>query len=344
MKILVATSDVPFVEGGHRVIARALASAFREAGHEAEILTTPQNRFGRQFSAYLATRLTDVELTGTAKQVDRLISLRYPSYVLKHPHHTCWLNHRMREYYDLWNQWTPQLSWKGKIKESARRSLIRRADNYYLRHNVRRLLAQSKTVQKSLLQWGNIQSLVLYPPPPQREYRTDGYGDFILSPARLTPLKRIPLLIEALARTGAGRAVIIGDGPEKEKIDALIRQHKLENRIEMPGHVTEDQMVDLYARCRAVYYAPLNEDYGLVTLEAFRSRKPVLTAIDSGGPAELVQDGVNGCVFLPEPSELASRIERLFDNNSLAESMGSAGYESSRATTWPQTVSKLLEE
>ena len=343
MKILVATSDVPFVEGGHRVIARALVCALRESGHEAEILTTPQNRFGRQFSAYLATRLLDVEMTGTAEAVDRLISLRYPSYVLKHPQHTCWLNHRMREYYDLWPQWTRRLSWKGKIKESIRRSLIHRADSHYLRKNVRRVFVQSRTVQQSLLRWGNIQSQVLYPPPPQRPYRTDGYGDFVLSPSRLSPLKRIPMLIDALARTSMGRAVVIGDGPEKEKIIALIRQYNLENRIEMLGHVTEERMVDLYARCRAVYYAPVNEDYGLVTLEAFRSRKPVITATDSGGPTELVQDGVNGYVIRPEPSEIATRLEMLYENTSLAETHGNAGYEFASDITWPKTVSRLLE-
>ncbi len=343
MKILVATSDVPFVEGGHRVIARALVNALRESGHEAEILTTPQNRFGRQFSAYLATRLIDVELTGTAEAVDRLISLRYPSYALKHPQHTCWLNHRMREYYDLWPQWTRQLSWKGKIKESVRRRLIHCADRHYLRKNVRRVLVQSKTVQKSLLQWGDIQSQVLYPPPPQRPYRTDGYGDFILSPSRLSPLKRIPLLIEGLAQTATGRAVVVGDGSEKEKIMALIRQHNLEKRIEMLGHVTEDQMVNLYAASRAVYYAPVNEDYGLVTLEAFRSRKPVITATDSGGPTELVQNGVNGYVIRPEPSELATRLELLFETTSVAETMGNAGYEFANDITWPKTVARLLE-
>ena len=51
MRVLVVTSDVPFVEGGHRVIARALVRALNEAGHTAEIVTPPQDRFGRQLSA-----------------------------------------------------------------------------------------------------------------------------------------------------------------------------------------------------------------------------------------------------------------------------------------------------
>ena len=59
-RIAVVTSSPPMVEGGHMVIARSLAQALREAGHEADIVVTPQNRFGRQASAYLATWLTDV--------------------------------------------------------------------------------------------------------------------------------------------------------------------------------------------------------------------------------------------------------------------------------------------
>ena len=59
-RIAVVTSSPPMVEGGHMVIARSLVQALREAGHDADIVVTPQNRFGRQASAYLATWLTDV--------------------------------------------------------------------------------------------------------------------------------------------------------------------------------------------------------------------------------------------------------------------------------------------
>lgn len=342
MKILVATSDVPLVEGGHRVIARALTAALREAGHDAEIFTTPQNRFGRQFSAYLSTRFTDVGLTGTGEKIDRIISIRFPSYALKHPNHVCWLNHRMREYYDLWSEWTSRLSWKGRIKESIRRSLIHAADNHFLKKNVRKVFAQSKHVQHGLIQWGNISSEVLYPPPPQRQYETKEYGDFLFSPARLTPLKRIPLLIQALAKSKTGKAVLVGDGPDRSEIETLVHNHSLENRVELLGHVTEETMLDLYARCRAVYYAPQNEDFGLVTVEAFRSRKAVLTGTDSGGPTELIRDGENGYVIAPDPTVIAEKMDRLFEDANLAEKLGQAGYNSCSTITWEETVRRLL--
>ena len=95
-RIAVVTSSPPMVEGGHMVIARSLVQALRAAGHDAEVVVTPQNRFGRQASAYVATWLTDVGSSG-GHRIDQVISLRYPSYAVRHPRHVCWLNHTMRE-------------------------------------------------------------------------------------------------------------------------------------------------------------------------------------------------------------------------------------------------------
>ena len=103
-RILVVTSGALFVRGGHLTIAEETAAALRRAGHIADVAVTPQNRFGRQLSAYLATWLTDVGETADGKKVDQVISLRFPSYAVRHPRHVCWLNHRMREYYDLWER------------------------------------------------------------------------------------------------------------------------------------------------------------------------------------------------------------------------------------------------
>ncbi len=119
MSVAVVTSTPLFVEGGHLVIARALVQALREEGHEAELVLTPQNRFGRQGAAYLATWFTDVGLGDHNRAVDQVISLRYPSYAVRHPNHVVWLNHTMREYYDQWDAFSAPLSWKGRIKEGT---------------------------------------------------------------------------------------------------------------------------------------------------------------------------------------------------------------------------------
>ena len=104
--ITIVTSAPPLTEGGHLVIARSLERALLDAGHRAGIVTTPSNRFGRQGPAYLANWLTDVGMTGSGERVDQIISLRFPSYAVRHPRHVCWLVHTMREYYDLWDQFS----------------------------------------------------------------------------------------------------------------------------------------------------------------------------------------------------------------------------------------------
>ena len=148
-RIAVVTSSPPMSDGGHMVIARSLVQALRDAGHQADVIVTPQNRFGRQASEYLATWLTDVEVTH-AGPIDQVISLRYPSFAVRHPRHVCWLNHTMREYYDLWDRFRAGLGLRGRVKEHVRRTLIRQADRLLLTHNVDRLFVQSKTIQKRL--------------------------------------------------------------------------------------------------------------------------------------------------------------------------------------------------
>src|SRR5512145_1852358 len=262
-RIAVVTSSPPMVEGGHMVIARALAQALRDEGHHADIVVTPQNRFGRQASSYIATWLTELG-RANGRPIDQVISLRYPSYAVRHPKHVCWLNHTMREYYDLWDRFSATLGPRGRVKERLRRRFIHAADRYLLTRNVTRLFVQSKTIQDRLRIWPELTSTVLYPPPPQRAYRCDEYGDYIFMVSRLTALKRADLLLRALATPdGAGiRAVIAGDGEERETLTGLIDSLGLRGRVVLTGPLSDEAMLDHLARCRAVCFPPVLEDFG----------------------------------------------------------------------------------
>ena len=178
-RIIVVTSHPPLAEGGHLVIAHALVTALNEHGHEAGLVTTPQNRFGRQLSAYVATRLTDVGLAFDDRRVDQVISLRYPSYAVRHPVHTSWLNHRMREDYDLWERMIAPLSSAARLKERVRRRLVHSLDHYFLAR-VTKLFAQSKTIQARLARSG-FAADVLYPPAPHRHYAATSTATTCLS-------------------------------------------------------------------------------------------------------------------------------------------------------------------
>jgi len=341
--IAVVTSSPPFAEGGHLVMARELVRALREAGHESGLIVTPQNRFGQQGSAYLAAWCTDVQLAHEEKKVDQVISLRFPGYAVQHPNHVLWLNHRMREYYDLWDQFSSHLSWKGKIKEGARRALIHRVDKHLFNRMQRRFVI-SGAVQARLRRFGNIQSDVLYPPPPMREYRHEGYGDYIFGVSRLSPLKRFDLVLRALAEPVAAsiRCVIAGEGAELERLRALASHLDIEHRVQFVGRLSDEDMIGHLARCRAVVFPPFNEDYGFVTVEAYMCGKAVITCTDSGGPSELVRDGETGFVTDPTPEGLAEAMRTLTDDRTLAQRMGEAGHAVAAQMTWPKAIEQLL--
>jgi len=341
VRVVVVTSDVPFVEGGHRIIARALTRALQAAGHEAEIVTTPQNRFGRQVSAYLATRLTDVEVAGDGRPIDRVVSLRFPSYAVRHPHHVSWLNHRMREYYDLWQGFRQELPLRGKMVESVRRRLLHALDRHYLRR-VRHVFAQSETIRRRLERWGGIPAEVLYPPPPPRPYRCDGHVGPVLAVSRLVPLKRMDLLVRAVARSDGLRARLAGTGPELGHLRELARDLEVDSRIEFIGQLSGEELVAEYAGCSVVLFPPRAEDYGMVTLEAFASSKAVVTCSDSGGPTELVDDGVTGYVVEPTAEAVGVALERVAADPAHAEELGKAARRVAGRHTWPSVVERLL--
>ena len=341
--ICVVTSSPPFAEGGHLVMARELVRALREEGHDTGLVITPQNRFGQQGSAYLAAWCTDVQLAHEERKVDRVISLRFPGYAVRHPNHVLWLNHRMREYYDLWDQFSSHLSWKGRIKESMRRALIHRVDKHLFNKMQRRYVI-SATVQARLRRFGGIQSDVLYPPPPKRDYRHESYGNYLFGVSQLSPLKRFDLVLRALAEPVAAgiRVVIAGEGAEMQRLNDLAVQLGIEDRVKFAGRLSDQEMIDHFARCRAVVFPPFHEDYGFVTVEAFMCGKPVITCTDSGGPSELVRDGENGYVTDPTPEALSVAMLKLTDDRNLAQRLGEAGHAMATQMTWSKAIQQLL--
>jgi glycosyltransferase involved in cell wall biosynthesis len=342
--ITIVTSAPPLTEGGHLVHARALERALLDAGHRAGIVTTPSNRFGRQGSAYLANWLTDVGVTGAGERVDQIISMRYPSYAVRHPVHVCWLIHTMREYYDLWDRFSDGLSPQGRLKERVRRTLIHAADTYCFKNHVKKMFTTSSAVNERLERWNRIRGEVLHPPPPPRAYRCDGYGDYLFFTSRLSPLKRVDLILRALAEPAARgvRCVIGGDGEDRARLEALSGDLGLEDRVTFAGRLSEEELLGHLARCRAVLFTPLQEDFGFVTVEAFSAAKAVITCADSGGPLDFVRPGDTGWVVAPEPRALAAACAEAMADRGLSERMGQAGAAVVGRLSWARVVEKLV--
>src|SRR5205809_680312 len=116
----------------------------------------------------------------------------------------------------------------------------------------------------------------------------------------------------------------------------------LGGRPRFAGRVDEQELADLYARCLAVYYAPVDEDFGMVPYEAFLSEKPVVTTTDAGGPLEVVADRRTGLVCEPRAAALAEACSWLRAHVEDAKQWGRAGKEIARRVSWDETIQRLL--
>lgn len=325
--------QVPFERGGTEIFADGLVAALREAGHETELITVPFKWYPgeRVLTQAFLWRLLDLE-ESNGRPIDAVIATKFPSYVVRHPNKVVWLLHQFRQAWDL------DRTELGQFSEAAEDRALRRKvlelDRVSL-GEAKKIFTTSSIVAGRLHDSVGLDAEVLAPPPAPLAFRCDEYGDFILSVNRLDRAKRIDLLIEAAAQVPGVRVVIAGDGPDRERLERLAN-----GRVEFVGRVSDEELASLYARCRAVYYAPVNEDYGLVPYEAFLSDKPVITTTDAGGPLDIVHDGETGRVVAPRIEDLARALT--FDEAE-ARALGRAGHEIARDVTWARCVERLLE-
>src|SRR5262245_51541730 len=127
MRVLVATVQVPFVRGGAEVLADGLLQALLEAGHQAELVRLPFKWYPpeRIPEQMLACRLLDLtEVSGQG--VDRVIGLKFPAYLVRHPAKVLWLLHQHRQAYELWEG--PYADMSNHPSGARVRDLIREAD------------------------------------------------------------------------------------------------------------------------------------------------------------------------------------------------------------------------
>jgi glycosyltransferase involved in cell wall biosynthesis len=206
------------------------------------------------------------------------------------------------------------------------------------------LFAISANVARRAKRYNYAQAQPLYPPSAYTEQlRHESYGAYILSDARLDAAKRLDLLIRAVALMQVPlRIVLTSTGPERDALAGLVAQLGLTSQVELRGYVSTTELMDLYAHARAVYYAPIDEDYGFTTVQAMRASKAVVTCSDSGGTLEFVRDGHNGLVCHPDPVAIAHALDRLACDAAYAANLGAQGPASVAHVTWDRVIDSLL--
>lgn len=338
-RIIICNTMDPFVTGGSELFAARLTEEFNRAGHQALQITFPARfrEFRQDQLAQVTLPWQSLDLTAVA---DVVIPLRFPTWLVEHPNKVVYLNHQLRVAYDLFD--APHGP-KPNPKTLAARHFVMACDARLA--EAKQLFAVSRNVCSRLKHYNGMDAELLYHGLPlEGRHRPGPYGDYIMSAGRLVSMKRIDLLIRALALTKMPvRCLIAGQGREHDALTRLIAELGVGDRVTLLGWTSEMDLIDLYSGALGVFYAPVDEDYGLVTLEAFRSEKPVLTATDSGGVLEFVADGVNGFILPPEPEAFAEAIDRLWLDRRLAPTLGRAGADGVREITWQNCVSRLSQ-
>lgn len=344
MKIALCSSFVPFINGGYRNIVEYLESALKEAGHQTERIYLPHvDAPDLLFAQTAAYRWVDLSASA-----DRIICFRPPAHMIPHPHKIIWFIHHIRVFYDLWD--SQYRDFPDDLKHRNIRSALRAADTAAL-NEAKQVFSNSGTVSGRLKRYNNIDSEVLYPPiaNPERFFFRS-FNDEIVYISRLEHHKRQHLLVEALKYTRTPvKLRLCGAASGKAYADDIrsrITADNLGGRVIFDNRwISEEEKAEVLSDCLAVAYLPFNEDsYGYPSIEACHSFKPVLTASDSGGVLELIQDGINGLIAEPYPQALAEAMDRLYLNRDETKHMGMNAHARTAELniSWEHVLKRIL--
>jgi glycosyltransferase involved in cell wall biosynthesis len=343
VNIAVLNVQVPFVRGGAEVLAEGLVAALQQAGHNATLITAPFKWYpvGETLKAALAWRLFDLT-DANGVPIDRVICTKFPTWAVRHPNKIAWVMHQHRQAYDWYG--TVLSEFANSPEDRAVRNGIRDIDRIGL-GDCRRIYAISDNVARRLDWFCGLKADVLNPPTTLAGLRREELGDFVLSVARLDRAKRVDLLLDALAKTARPvKAAIVGAGNEEAALKRQAERLGLRERVRFYGRLPEAELAALYNTCRAVVYAPIDEDYGYATIEGMLAGKPVLTATDSGGTLDFVADGATGAVRPPDAAAFAAVLDAWDADADLCRRLGDAGRRRVEGITWAAVVAELTKD
>ena len=332
----------PVPPGGAEQLAEWLVERLCEHGHQTELVSLPclwhpPHKLLEHALAARLTRITDV---------DRVIAFKFPSYYIPHDDKVLWILHQHRPAYDMWGT---DFGLPDTVEGRYTRKAIIEADNRLLAE-ARRVYVISQVIARRMRTFNGVEPSVLYPPLGDEDsYYCEEPENYVFFPSRINSVKRQELAAEAMGHVSSDvRLVIAGDadfrGTDIERLSKLLDERELHGRVELlAGWLPERRKLELLAHSLGVLFTPYDEDYGYVTLEGFLASKPVITCTDSGGPLELVEDGVSGWVAEPDPRSIAEAIDRLAASRERAGRMGLNGRERVRALeiNWNRVIEEL---
>lgn len=223
--------------------------------------------------------------------------------------HVCYCHSPIRYVWDLTHEYMRSAGLDRGVKSLLLRWLLYRFRTWdaTTAPRVDRWIANSRYIARRIRRVYGREAAVIYPPVDVDQFTpgaADRRGDYYVTVSRLVPYKRIDLIVAAFTAMPDRRLVVVGDGPEMERIKALAGPN-----VELAGFIPRSEVIDAMREARAFVFAA-NEDFGIVPVEAQACGTPVI-ALGQGGARETVVDGETG-VFFPEqtPASLIAAVER----------------------------------
>lgn len=231
--------------------------------------------------------------------------------------HLCYCYTPMRYAWDLTHQYLQdQKGWKGKMARFILHYL--RLWDVQSAGRVDAFCAISRHVAKRIQKTYGREAAVIYPPVNTDFFEMRSLkDDFYVAASRMVPYKKMDLIVEAFSKMPERKLIVIGDGPDFEKVKANASKN-----IEILGNQSDVQLRDYLQRAKALIFAPI-EDFGILPVEAQACGTPVI-AFGKGASLETVKGDVTGLFFgeqTPESIiEAVKRFERLeFDPSVIRE-------------------------
>jgi glycosyltransferase involved in cell wall biosynthesis len=324
-----------------------------------------------EFFTYLT--LVDAFRRLDARRYDVMISTQPPSFVVEHPRHLALFSHHLRVFYDLSDVYLAAGFADPELHARAEEG-VRQIDAAAL-GQVEHFLAASEVVQERLSRYNGLSANVgVYhagigiPEGVLSAPLTDRF-EYPLCVSRHEFPKRTELFVHAMKFLPGTTGVVVGTGgrlPWVRAIDTALSAAgvnleafeardlwlcrpgdgipvagEAESNVRFLGHVSDDNLAELYRGASCVVAPAYLEDYGLTAIEAMAFGKPLVVCKDGGGLTEFVEDGINGFVVEPTGPAIAAAVQRFVDEPELSRTLGRHARQRAGQYTWARAMEEI---
>ncbi|MEM2956111.1 MAG: glycosyltransferase family 4 protein [Candidatus Pacearchaeota archaeon] len=342
MRIAILEPYIEGIGGAQRVIAK-YSNYLKEKGHYVEIFTQrydPKTAYA-EFKNIKITILKlknkifspFVYLLKKFRGFDLIIANDWPTHFASlRNDNVVWICYSpKRDFYDLKKYYLKNYPFYEKMLILIKNILFKSIDILSAK-KAKKIMPISKNVLDRVKKYYNREGEIFYCGIDFDRYYNKKYGNYILCISRLVKPKRVDILIRSMGLVKSKiKLLIAGDGPEMNNLKKLAKNYP---NVKLLGAVDEKKLIELYANCLAVVYVPIDEDWGLIPLEAGASGKLTI-GVNEGGLKETIINNKTGFLINNiTPEKIAEKIDYLAKNKKIAIKMGNEARKIARKFDW----------